>query len=313
MPTDTPTPQPSPTATQKPKRTPQPLNTLPPDADTYEEWLPLFTYDPSVPFNVEEASVKTEANGVTIHDISFDAPGLGRIKAYLVVPPGEGPFAGVIFMHYLTSEGGNREEFFEEAVELAEFGVVSILPNGHFPWTQQPATSKPEQDVNRAAAQVLEISRALDLLLTQPGVDSNRIALVGHDYGGAWGSVLAGYDRRIKTAVLLAVPPRTSQWQLDYFPESVKGNPEKEDLYRTAMLAVEPISYAGHFAPTSVFFQFADSDRYITLDAANELFAAASEPKEMKIYSVDHDNLQTEPNAKRDRLDWLKAQLELAR
>ena len=179
MPTDTPTPQPSPTATQKPKRTPQPLNTLPPDADTYEEWLPLFTYDPSVPFNVEEASVKTEANGVTIHDISFDAPGLGRIKAYLVVPPGEGPFAGVIFMHYLTSEGGNREEFFEEALELAEFGVVSILPNGHFPWSQQPATSKPEQDVNRAAAQVLEISRSLDLLLAQPGVDPNRIAFVG--------------------------------------------------------------------------------------------------------------------------------------
>ena len=113
--------------------------------------------------------------------------------------------------------------------------------------------------------------------------------------------------------MLLAVPPRTSQWQLDYFPESVKGNPEKEDLYRTAMLAVEPISYVGHFAPTSVFFQFADSDRYITADAANELFAAASGPKEMKVYSIDHDNLQTEPNAKRDRLDWLKQQLELAR
>ena len=125
--------------------------------------------------------------------------------------------------------------------------------------------------------------------------------------------MLAGFDRRIKTAVLLAVPPRTSPWQLDYFPESVKGQAEKEALYRTMMLAVEPISYVGHFSPTSVLFQFADNDRFITIDAANELFAAASDPKEMKVYSINHDNLQNEPNAKRDRLDWLKKELGLTR
>lgn len=50
---------------------------------------------------------------------------------------------------------------------------------------------------------VIDLRRALDLLLAQPGADPKRIAFVGHDYGSMHGAILAGVDRRPQSYVLL--------------------------------------------------------------------------------------------------------------
>ena len=58
----------------------------------------LFDYDRQSPVSVIENSVQEE-NGYTIHDIHYPSPKGGNVPAYLLVPDGVGPFAGLILMH----------------------------------------------------------------------------------------------------------------------------------------------------------------------------------------------------------------------
>lgn len=62
--------------------------------------------------------------------------------------------------------------------------------------------------------QVIELRRAIEVLLAQPGVNPERLAYVGHDFGGMFGSVLAGVDERIQTYVIMTAIPDFSDWFL---------------------------------------------------------------------------------------------------
>ena len=52
----------------------------------------------------------------------------------------------------------------------------------------------------------------MDLLESQPDVDKARIGFVGHDYGGMYGMIMAGVDRRARTYVYIAVAPSLNDW-----------------------------------------------------------------------------------------------------
>src|SRR5690242_11869909 len=89
----------------------------------------LFRYDAKADSAIKENSVERRA-GVAIHDLSFIAvPATQQsIKAYLVVPEGKGPFAGILWTHWLGEPAtSNRTQYLDEAVALASKGVVSLL------------------------------------------------------------------------------------------------------------------------------------------------------------------------------------------
>lgn len=88
-------------------------------------------YDRHAPLDIKQAGVE-QRGGVAVHDISYASPKGGRVPAYLVVPNGNGPFAAVIWGHWYweNSEFCNRKEFLDEAVALANAGVVSLLTDG---------------------------------------------------------------------------------------------------------------------------------------------------------------------------------------
>jgi len=55
-----------------------------------------------------------------------------------VTPIGGGRGAAVLFLHCFATEepDGNRTQFRDEAIDLArQHGVVSIVPQGRFPWS----------------------------------------------------------------------------------------------------------------------------------------------------------------------------------
>ena len=58
---------------------------------------------------------------------------------------------------------------------------------------------------------------ALDHLAAQPGVDPDRIAVVGHDYGGMYGVLLADRDERISTLALQAPDTCWGNWFASYW------------------------------------------------------------------------------------------------
>jgi dienelactone hydrolase len=267
----------------------------------------LFAYDASIPFDIKINS-QSDQEGVSVTDLSYSAhdPSFsrgtgGRTLVYLVKPEGEGPFAGVIYLHWLGQSQSNRSEFLSEAVEQAKRGSVCLVLQGYFPWMTMPMGT--EDDRRQMIGQVIELRRAVDFLLAQPGVEPNRLGFVGHDYGAMYGGVLAGVDRRLKAYVLIAATPSFAD-RIAYLGDGGF----KPEAYRPLVEDLEPILYVRLASPAGIFFQFAKRDAFIPMESANALYAAASDPKKIEWYDDLHS--MTVETARTAREDWLAAQLD---
>jgi hypothetical protein len=91
----------------------------------------------------------------------------------------------------------------------ARAGAVSLIPDYPWdrpqPWHKTPDHfDKPELDREIEIQAVVDLRRAIDLLLARPDVDPKRLAYIGHSYGAQWGSILSAVDKRMKTSILMA-------------------------------------------------------------------------------------------------------------
>ncbi len=267
-----------------------------------------FSYNKAATLDFKEESV-TLKDGVQVRDVSYAAytKERGRIQAYVISPVGgTGNFAGILFFHWLGEPNGDRNEFLNEAIDLAKKGTVSVLIQGHFPWKVQPSNG--ETDRQRVIDETIEVRRALDLLLSQKMVDPKRIGYVGHDYGAMYGSILSGIDRRVKAFVFVAGMGDFAPWSLKYWQEPGTNGVE---AYRRGMKTVDPIGYVGRAAPASLMFQFSNADKYISRTTALAYYDAASRPKQIHWYETDHAmNLDS---VRKDRADWLARRLRLSK
>jgi len=263
----------------------------------------LFDYDRAAPLNVREAGAETR-DGVLQRDLTFDVAGR-TIKAYVVAPAtGSGPFAGILYVHWLGEPATtNRTEFLDEARALAREGVVSLLIDAMWTEPQWYKNRVPEEDYAHALRQVIELRRAMDLLLAQPGVDPKRIAYVGHDFGAMYGTVMGAVDQRAKTYVLMAGVPHFIDWFL------FSRQPKDLAAYRAQIAPLDPVGFVSQLAPATVFFQFASKDEYVSAAAAAEFHAAALPRKQTATYTAGHD-LHT-PEVAADRVAWLRRELEV--
>src|ERR1700752_726977 len=246
----------------------------------------LFRYNAASPVTVTEVSSEQRGD-VTVRDITF-SPGPGRqVKGYLVVPKGNGPFAGILWVHWLGEEKSNRTQFLDERVELSAKGSVSLLVDAMWSAPEWFGKRIPERDYENSIRQVIELRRALDLLLSQANVDKTRIGFCGHDYGAMYGMLMAGVDQRVNTFVFIAATQNLNDW---------------------AFLGPQPKPKVAYLKQNENF-QFGKGDFYVSQADAAILFAAAPEPKQRKLYDASHKMELKE--IKNDRDDWLIKQLKL--
>jgi len=264
----------------------------------------LFSYDKNAP--LDRRNVGTEQRGpVSIHDLTFvgvDKP----VKAYLVTPAAAAttPHAAILYVHWLGEPATtNRTEFLEEAVTLAGRGVVSLLVDAMWSEPKWYKNRIPEEDYARSIRQVIELRRAMDLLLAQPGIDLQRIAFVGHDFGAMYGILASAADRRAKTYVLMAGIPHLIDWFL------FARQPHDLESYRQQIAPLDPVNFVSRLAPASVFFQFAKTDQYVSAAQATEFYAAAQPRKHLATYEAGHDLHTAEVAA--DRVAWLEREIGL--
>lgn len=238
----------------------------------------------------------SERDGARIHDLLI----VDATVAFLVEPIDGGRGPAILFLHWFDTEApdGNRTQFVDEAVDLArEHGVVSVLPQGRFPWAGDPTDA--ESDAARIRAEVAHHRAAVDLLAARADVDQRRIGLVGHDFGAMHGTLLAAEDARIAAAVLIAATPRWADWFLPFW--QIAG--DRHDYLR-ALAPLDPISRVGAIAPRPICFQFARNDFFIAGMTGLEFSGAAGDPKELHAYDADHG--LRDPQAVADRLAFLE-------
>ena len=272
---------------------------------SFEQRVALFDYDKTIDLNLKDIGVEKRGT-ITVRDISFvGIPGKDPTKAYLVVPEGPGPFAGILWGHWLGHHTSDRSQYLDEAVQLASRGVVSILINTMWAEPAWYENRLPEEDYENSIRQVIEIRRAMDLLVAFDNVDKTRIGFVGHDYSGMYGAIAAGVERRPKTYVFVAVTSSLYNWA--FFAKQPKS--KIEYVRRNAVF--ELTDFVGRVRG-SVFCQFANNDPFISRTDGNVFFnAVTSSVKESKRYDADH-SMEGEEIVS-DRNTWLIKELGLTK
>jgi len=253
----------------------------------------LFDYDRTHPLDmvVEAEEVR---DGITIQSVKYygaDHPAYQRplrVTAYLVLPPGDGPFPAILYLHAGMM---TKDQYLDEAIFLAKQNVVCLLIDGPLSSTRSARLDPFDWQKVREyyIRTVVDVRRGFDLLESLPQVNPDELAYVGHSYGATWAGVIAGVETRIKAYVIMAGYAQVSENDTPQVPE------------------LDAIRYIGHAAPAAYLFQFAEHDAFIDEDEAWLYFNTANEPKTILWYDTDHFGLQFAGQA--DRLTWLSEQL----
>ena len=261
--------------------------------------------------NLDDARIRTtdRHDGALTDDIVFRGPDGLDVEAYVVRPDadratstGAGRGPGLVMWHWLDNEApdGNRSQYLDEAAELAAEGVVSLLPQGRFPWVTPPSGA--DADVAAIGAEVARLRAGIDLLAGRRDVDAGRLGVVGHDFGGMLATVAAAEDSRLRALVIVAATPRWGDWFLPFWQIA-----DDRIDYLRAMRPVDPIERIAEAAPASVLFQFAERDYYIAPMSAREFLRAAPEATGYKTYDTGHD--MRLPEIRTDRRAFLSRAL----
>lgn len=265
----------------------------------------LFDYDRSASLDVRSVGTR-EHDGWIGSELTYATPFDRRRAAHLIRPTGDGPFPAILYVHWFepAAADSNRTQFYEEAQAMVKRGAASLLIETI--WSDREWFLKRTQaeDHRTSVEQVIELRRATDLLLAQPGVDPDRLAYVGHDFGAMYGVVMGSADPRPSCYVLMAGTPRFHEWFLYYPP--LEG--DEKDAFIHQMTELDPIGRVAQLAPASLLFQFGRDDAHVPIERAEAFFGAAPEPKELRWYDAEH-GLNEEATA--DRMEWVAGQLGL--
>jgi cephalosporin-C deacetylase-like acetyl esterase len=261
-----------------------------------------FAYDTSAALNLTEVSTRAQ-DGVIVRDITYTWSNGDIVPAYLIIPKAGGKFAGVVWGHWLMpgASNSNRDEFLQEAIALAPSGVVSLLVDS----PQARPGFKPTPNSVLVAQQVVDLRRAVDLLLSRGDVDAKRIAYVGHSWDAGTGAILDALDKRLAAFVFMSGPQSMMEYVL------TSDSPRMVPMRKTTDMAKveqsmkvtswsDPGSYADKLGPAPALFQYGLHDEeWVPLKDAKDYVAMASEPKTVKYYEADHA-LNAKATADRD-------------
>ena len=263
----------------------------------------LYAYDEDAPVAKQDEGLANKDYPIAIHDISFDG-GPERVPAFLLLPPGKGPYPAVIYLH---GQGGDRLEMLYTASWLAARRAVTLTvespysPNRAIELGRGVEGLRKERD--RTVQGVIELRRAVDLLQSLPQVDDERIGFVGYSAGARTGAILAGVEPRIKAFVFMS----GGEDSVDEFMRLV--SPEQQDEVRPLLEDTDGLKYIAQASPSRLFFQVGLKDKIVPKDALETLIEAGSQPKKVSWYKAGHD--LAIPKAQRDQLDWLEEVLEI--
>jgi dienelactone hydrolase len=263
----------------------------------------VYSYDTSKPLAKRDNGVANSDYPIRIHDISFDG-GAERVPAFLLLPPGKGPYPAVIYLH---GQGGDRLEMLYTASWLAARRAVALTVESPYSPNRAIELGRGVEGLrkerNQTVQGIVELRRAVDLLQSLPEVDDDRIGFVGYSAGARSGAILAGVEPRIRAFVFMS----GGEDSVEEFMRLVSE--EQRDKVRPLLEDTDGLRFIAQASPAKLFFQAGRRDRIVPRDALETLIRAGSEPKKVSWYDAGHD--LAVPKAQRDQLAWLTKVLEI--
>jgi dienelactone hydrolase len=276
----------------------------------------LTAYDSAAPLDVrEESDVETTEAGIAVHDVSWASPGGGRVSAWLVVPAGAGPFAGLVYLHGSETD---RDDFLDEALAMAHGGAVSLVLDAPFARRGDSrrnlvaAFDEPDAERDMTAQAIVDTRRAYDLLAARADVDPARLGFVGHSWGASLGLVLAAVDPRPAALVLLSGRPSWTGFLATSDEAWVMNRRDAVgdagwQAYLDTMAPLDAMAEASAVEPSRLYLQYGTQDEVVPEEVANQLVDAIPGVA-VDWYAAEH---ALDAQATADRVAWLVEMLAL--
>ncbi|HEY4940074.1 MAG TPA: hypothetical protein VII56_01495 [Rhizomicrobium sp.] len=263
----------------------------------------LYSYDASVPMAPVLGAARTLERGVVAQDVRVTSPTGHTVTGEIVRGTRKGKHPGVLFVHWLGEpRTTNHTEFEPDAIALARRGAVSLLIDAMWsaPNWFDTVGADAAKDGPLVEAQVIDLRRALDLLLAQDGVDAGHVAFVAHDFGAMFGALMANVEMRPSSWVLMAGVPTLAEWYR--FGKAKQAMPDYAG-YAAAMARYDIAGGLAKLSGKAVLFQFAAKDYFIAEAEALAFIGAVPGAKTAIFYDTDH--ALAVPAAAADRDGWL--------
>jgi dienelactone hydrolase len=275
----------------------------------------LFEYDRTEALDLRDSLAFNEL-GVDVYSVSFASPKGGRVTGLLHVPHDslratEGKFPGVVMLHGAPGDAWGMGGI---AMPVARHGAVVLVINAPFARRDKdnPLSFTPRDSAEQVQL-IVDLQRAVDVLLARSDVDASRLGFVGVSYGAAMGALFAGVERRIAAYALLV-----GDGGLAAHFTKPDGNRMPRPPHLTAaqwcrwFAAMEPLAstrFIARAAPARVLFLWGRQDRLVPPYLADALARAAGETAEARWYDAGHG---LTPVAYLDMIDWLAGRIGLA-
>ena len=262
----------------------------------YRQSLPLYQYDAHLPLSVKPGETRV-IGGARLLRFSYLSTHGQRVPALLFTPltaSAAHPVPCLVLLHGL---GGNKEMMAFLGLGAAQSGYAALAID-EYGQGERAAPPKPgeTQEVQLATGvrqTAVDVRRGLDYLATRREINAKRTGLVGISLGAIIGTVTAGVEPRIKATALISgggdwglILKTLSANRAEVGGRSTVGFKGLDYGQVSAYLAPEdPLTFAPHVAPRALLMLHGRKDEVIVPQAAQELFDAAREPKEIQWFA----------------------------
>lgn len=161
-------------------------------AELLNEWEELLGKWPPLLTNQKLEVIDSQPrDGFTQSRVSFQWTPNESTNGYLLVPDGDGPFPAVVTVFYEPETAlGEGRAYRDFAIQLAKRGFIT-LSIGTTEASEARTYSIYHPSIEDAQVQPLSMlgcaaANAWHVLANHPQVDSKRIGIVGHSFGGKW-------------------------------------------------------------------------------------------------------------------------------
>jgi len=255
-----------------------------------------FTYDAKLPLNAQ-VEFNRDFETCNQYRVAFDSINGQRVPALLCLPKdATPPYPCVILLHGLGQDKDLIDEIHPQFM-LNGYAMICI-DSQYRGERKRPGKSFISLNMfetrHTFAQTIVDARRCVDFLQTQEEINPYQIVLVGASMGGILGTTVTAYEPRVKATVLLYAGGNLER----LLAESTILYPQKT-WWRSAFAWIsgviirqtDPARHIGKISPRPVLMINGRHDTVVPLPCAEELFAAAREPKESIWHDTDHIGL----------------------